>query len=288
MAYYNNNLPEERRASDITTAQPNAQTQALIGRQAQEVQAAVYMAKQFPRDIDASINRIIRACQRESLARVAVYEYPRGGQKVSGASIRLAEAIAQNYGNIDTGIIELERKNGESVAMAYAWDLETNYRQQKVFTVQHVRETKSGSKVLTDSRDIYELVANQGARRQRACILSMIPGDIVDMALHECQETLRRGGNGMTIEQRIEEAAAAFFNEFGITKEMLEARYQRNLASFSENILVDLQGIYNSLRDGMSRPEQWFQMAVAPRMQQPAPEEAAPAIDMKALAEEMK
>lgn len=288
MAYYNNNLPEERRASDITTAQPNAQTQALIGRQAQEVQAAVYMAKQFPRDIDASINRIIQACRRESLARVAVYEYPRGGQKVSGASIRLAEAIAQNYGNIDTGIIELERKNGESVAMAYAWDLETNYRQQKVFTVQHVRETKSGSKVLTDSRDIYELVANQGARRQRACILSMIPGDIVDMALHECQETLRRGGNGMTIDQRIEEAAAAFFNEFGITKEMLEARYQRNLESFSENILVDLQGIYNSLRDGMSRPEQWFQAPAAPRMQQPAPQEAAPAIDMKALAEEMK
>lgn len=288
MAYYNNNLPEERRASDITTAQPNAQTQALIGRQAQEVQAAVYMAKQFPRDIDASINRIIQACRRESLARVAVYEYPRGGQKVSGASIRLAEAIAQNYGNIDTGIIELERKNGESVAMAYAWDLETNYRQQKVFTVQHVRETKSGSKVLTDSRDIYELVANQGARRQRACILSMIPGDIVDMALHECQETLRRGGNGMTIEQRIEEAAAAFFNEFGITKEMLEVRYQRNLESFSENILVDLQGIYNSLRDGMSRPEQWFQAPAAPRMQQPAPQEAAPAIDMKALAEEMK
>lgn len=288
MAYYNNNLPQEKKVSDITAAQPNAQTQALIGRQAQEVQAAVFMAKQYPRDVNASMNRVLQACQRESLARVAVYEYPRGGQKVSGASIRLAEAIAQAYGNIDTGIIELERKQGESVAMAYAWDLESNYRQTKTFTVPHVRDTKKGSQVLTDSRDIYELVANQGARRQRACILGVIPGDVVDMALHECQETLRRGGNGMTIEQRIEEAAAAFFNEFGITKEMLEARYQRNLASFSENILVDLQGIYNSLRDGMSRPEQWFQVAVAPRMHQPAPEEAAPAIDMKALAEEMK
>lgn len=287
MAYYNNNLPQERRVSDITAAQPNAQTQALIGRQSQEVQAAVFMAKQFPRDVNASMNRVLQACQRESLARVAVYEYPRGGQKISGASIRLAEAIAQAYGNIDTGIIELERKQGESVAMAYAWDLESNYRQTKTFTVPHVRDTKKGSQVLTDSRDIYELVANQGARRQRACILGVIPGDVVDMALQECQKTLQRGG-GKPIEERIEEAAAAFRNSFGITKEMLEARYQRNLASFSEQILVDLQGIFNSLRDGMSRPEQWFQPAAVPQMQQPVVEEAAPEIDMKALAEEMK
>ena len=79
-----------------------------------------------------------------------MYEYPRGGTKVSGPSIRLAEAMAQNWGNIDFGITELEQKNGESQVMAYAWDLETNTRQVKIFSVPHVRGTKKGNVPLTD------------------------------------------------------------------------------------------------------------------------------------------
>ncbi|MBQ7110481.1 MAG: hypothetical protein IJO06_04585 [Thermoguttaceae bacterium] len=37
------------------------------------------------------------ACQRPGLASVAVYVYPRGGSKISGPSIRLAEEIARNW-----------------------------------------------------------------------------------------------------------------------------------------------------------------------------------------------
>ncbi len=77
--------------------------------------------------------------------------------------------------------------------MAYCWDLESNTRQTKIFQVRHVRDTKSGPKSLRDARDIYELVANQGARRVRACILGVIPGDIVDEALDEVNKTLKLG-----------------------------------------------------------------------------------------------
>ena len=64
-------------------------------------------------------------------SKTAVYNYPRGGQMVSGPSIRLAEVVAQNWGNLSFGIKELQQLPGESVAMAYAWDLETNTRQEK-------------------------------------------------------------------------------------------------------------------------------------------------------------
>ena len=107
----------------------NTQTEMMISRQAQEVQGAMVIAKRFPRDEVESFNRIMQSCKRKSLAESAMYEYPRGGTKVSGPSIRLAEAMAQNWGNIDFGITELEQKNGESQVMAYAWDLETNTRQ---------------------------------------------------------------------------------------------------------------------------------------------------------------
>lgn len=123
----------------------NTQTEMMISRQAQEVQGAMVIAKRFPRDEVESFNRIMQSCKRKSLAESAMYEYPRGGTKVSGPSIRLAEAMAQNWGNIDFGITELEQKNGESQVMAYAWDLETNTRQVKIFSVPHVRGTKKGT-----------------------------------------------------------------------------------------------------------------------------------------------
>ena len=138
-----------------------SQTEMMISRQAQEVQAAMVIAKRFPRDEVDSFNRILTSCQRKSLAETATYEYPRGGTKVTGPSIRLAEAIAQNWGNIDFGITELEQSNGESQVMAYAWDLETNARQTKIFTVPHIRGTKKGNVPLTDPRDIYEIMSHR-------------------------------------------------------------------------------------------------------------------------------
>lgn len=116
--------------------------EAMTTRQAQEVQAAVMMAKRFPRDEYAAVDRILKSCERTSLAESALYEYPKGGQKVTGPSIRLAEAIAQAWGNMDSGVVELEQHNGFSTMMAYAWDLETNTRQTKIFTVRHERKAK--------------------------------------------------------------------------------------------------------------------------------------------------
>ncbi|MEH6979748.1 hypothetical protein V7005_23055, partial [Bacillus pseudomycoides] len=154
--------------------------QATASREMEEVKGAIFLAKQFPRNIFQAEQRILDSCKRTSLAEVAMYQYPRGGTKVSGPSIRLAEVLAQNWGNLSFGVKELEQREGESVAMAYAWDLETNVRQEKVFTVKHSRQARGSVQKLTDPRDIYELVASSGARRVRACVLGIIPGDIVD------------------------------------------------------------------------------------------------------------
>ena len=116
-----------------------SQTEMMVTRQAQEVQVAMLAAKKFPRDQVVAFNNIIRACQRMKLAESSMYEYPRGREKITGPSIRLAEAIAQNWGNIDFGFMELEQRNRASQVMAYAWDLETNARQTKLFSVPHIR-----------------------------------------------------------------------------------------------------------------------------------------------------
>jgi hypothetical protein len=232
---------------------------ASLTRAAQEVQAAIIVAQQCPRDTQASYQRIMTACQRKSLAEHAMYEYPRGGQRITGPSIRLAEAMAQNWGNLDFGITELEQRDGESDIMAYCWDLETNVRQTKTFTVRHVRKTKTKTVNLDDPRDIYETTANQGARRLRACILGIIPGDVQDAAVAECTKTLS-GNNSTPIEDRVRFMLTTF-EPFGVTKEMIEKRLGHDLDAVSEHELVLMQRIYTSLRDNMSQREDHFEVA---------------------------
>ena len=257
----------------------NTQTEMMISRQSQEVQAAMVIAKRFPRDEVESFNRIIQSCRRRSLAEGAMYEYPRGGTKVTGPSIRLAEAMAQNWGNLDFGITELEQSHGESQVMAYAWDLETNTRQVKIFTVPHVRSTKKGNVPLTDPRDIYEMVANQGARRLRSCILGIIPGDVVEAAVKQCEKTLADGETKPVIDL-VREMADIFKNEFGVPLEAIEAYIGCKSEAFSMQDLVKLRRVYSSIHDGMASREQYFDMP-APQSAQPEPEIRDPFADKK-------
>ena len=249
VALNNSSVPVEARAGS---------NQMMISRQAQEVQAAMVVAKKFPRDEFEAIEKIKRACQRTTLAEQAIYSYPRGGQQVVGPSIRLAEAIAQNWGNIDYGVIELEQKNGESEMMAYAWDLETNTRVTKIFTVEHKRDTKKGSYQLTDSRDIYEATANFGARRMRACILGVIPGDVVDMAVNECKKTSVSAGSKEPMQDRICRMLDVFKKEFKVSKEQLEEYCGRQLGSFGNEEIYLLQGVYKAIKDGQATVESYF------------------------------
>lgn len=225
-----------------------------------EVQAAVIMARQFPRDQVQAINRIKMACQRPALAEVAMYAYNRGGSDVTGPSIRMAEALAQAWGNIQFGVRELSQANGESTVEAYAWDLESNVRQSKVFQVPHIRHTRNGSKRLTDPRDIYELAANNGARRLRACILGILPGDVVEMAVEECNATMTAKVD--LNEKKVTKLVEAF-EALGVSKEMLEDRIQRPIDTITPAMYVSLAKIGNSLKDGISKASDWFKLKEA-------------------------
>lgn len=242
------------------SVQPQEQSTAVqttLGRYSQEIQGMVYMAKQFPRDTFQAWQRIKEACSRKTLAEVASYSYPRGGQKVTGPSIRLAEVLAQNWGNMTYGVMELEQKNGESQCLAYAWDLETNVRSEKLFTIRHERKASGSIKKLDDPRDIYEMTANMGSRRVRSCILAIIPKDVVDAAETECEKTLA-GENKTPIADRLK-VMLDKFSEFGITKDMIEKRAGFKFESFTEKDVLDLGKVYNSLKDGMAKREDFFE-----------------------------
>ena len=227
-------------------------------RAAQEVQAAMVIAKKFPRDEKLSQARIEKACCRPSLAATSQYHYPRGGQEVSGISIRLAEVMAQAWGNIDSGVIELEQRDSESLMMAYCWDLETNTRSTKLFTVPHYREKKGRQGLekiaLAGTRDIYEMTAIMGSRRLRACILSIIPRDVQDQAVEICNQTLAADFT----EEKRDRMIAAFQTDFGVTQEQLELFIGKRAAKFDGGTYVRLRRVYSTLKDGFATVQDFF------------------------------
>lgn len=242
-----------------TRSNNTALADATRDKQVAEIQGQMVIAKRFPRDPISAVDRILNACTRPTLAESALYSYSRGGADVTGPSIRLAEALAQNWGNIDCGVREVEQANGVSTMESYAIDLETNYRVSKVFSVPHFRYTRAGTKKLEDPRDIYELTANQGARRLRACILSVIPGDVVEAAVKQCETTLHLSAD--VTPDAIKKMLAAF-GQFGVTQQQIETRIQRRIDAIQPAQVVSLKKIYASLRDGMSSPGDWFGLAV--------------------------
>jgi hypothetical protein len=274
-----------------TTQQPQAAlANTDASRAIAEVQAALMMARANPRDPVAAMDRILNACTRPTLAEAAVYTYARGGSDISGPSIRLAEVMAQGWGNMQFGIREIDQRRGESTVQAFAWDVETNTRREVTFQVPHVRHTKRGAIKLEDPRDIYELVANQGARRLRACILAVIPGDVTDAAVAQCETTLHTKLD--TSPDGINKIVVAFA-ALGVSREQIEKRIQRSIDSIFPAQIVGLKKIYASLRDGMSKPADWFDFdgvpvsdkqgvdsvksAIAARMKKPIETVPAPA-----------
>src|SRR5499427_9232195 len=262
-------------------ARPGGELAATTGaaREIAEVQSAMVMARRFPRDEMTVMDRILQACTRPSLAEGALYEYARGGTDIRGPSVRLAECIAQYWGHLDFGWRVLEERPGATKVQTFAWDMQTGTRCQMVFDVVHERQAGGARKTLHDPRDIYEHVANAASRRLRACILRVVPGDVVEAAVKQCEKTLTT-----KVEVTPERITTMLtqFADYGVTKGMVEKRLQRRVEAITPGMMVQLGKVYTSLRDGMSQPGDWFDLGkpqeggtVSPGEPQSAPQPSA-------------
>jgi hypothetical protein len=215
-----------------------------------EVQAAIVVAQQCPRNVQAAMREMRESCAQQALAERAFYKFPRGGTAVSGPSIYLARDLARAWGNIQYGISELSRDDeaGQSEMLAYAWDVQTNTRVSNTFIVPHKRDKRGGPERLTDMRDIYENNTNNGSRRVRECIFGVLPPWYVDEAKELCTKTLTDGG-GKPLAQRIADAVKAF-EGIGVVTDQLEQKVGRPAAKWTELDVAHLGITFKSLQRG--------------------------------------
>ena len=227
-----------------------------------EAQSKLFIAKQFPRDESEAMNKMKRACSRMSLAAKAFYSFPRGGQTVTGPTIRFAEELARCWGNIDYGIKELSQDDGKSELQAYAWDLETNTQSVQNFTNPHKRE-KNDRKThqvvmedLTSQRDIYENNANMATRRLRARILAVLPAWFVDDAILACQATLKGDGKASFEERKTN--LITEFDRLGVDAATLKRYLKHDAMEMDTDEFIHLIGVFNSIKTGERKAKEWF------------------------------
>jgi hypothetical protein len=269
----------------VATGRVGQATAVEQSRAVAEVQAAVIVAQQCPRSVPAAITAMEEACAQIELAARAFFSYPRAGEPVNGPSVHLARELARCWGNIQHGITELARDDmrGESEMQAWAWDVQTNTRSSNTFLVPHKRDTKKGVKDLTDMRDIYENNANNGARRLREAIFSVLPAWYSARAQALCQVTIE-GGGGKPLAVRIADAVKAF-EKLRVSPARIAAKFRH--ASVDELTATDvaqLGVVYDSLKQGTvtvddefpAEPDRITPSDLAPPKPSPAGTEATP------------
>lgn len=255
---------------DMTVVSSTEETKKIA-----EVQAKMVLAQRFPRNVSYAREMIAMECENKDLAEKAIYEFPRGDSVVKGASIRLVECVARHWGNILCGVEEISSTKESATVRAYCWDLQTNFADEKVFDVSYERATKRGSYLLTDPRDRYEKLANDAARRKRACIQAIIPKFIIDEAMDICEKTLSDSLNAENIEETKGKMIAAFR---AIADWITEADLAEKCGKEWENIgsrdIVKLRNLYNAVKDGFVKPSDAFGKQLQGDAEKPGQDEA--------------
>lgn len=97
-----------------------------------DVDIQIATAKRYPRSIDLFLtNSKSLIAEDERVADDCMYAKPQGGKKIIGASIRLAEIAASNYGNLVIGSQEVAIEHNRVIVQGVCWDLEKNVRISK-------------------------------------------------------------------------------------------------------------------------------------------------------------
>ena len=222
----------------------------------QEVQAAVILAKRFPRNEDAAYAAIIRSCKRPTFAGDVSYSFPRGGSSVTGPSIYLAREFARVWGNIRHGVDVVADTPGERTIRAWAWDLETNVKVSADATFRKLiqrkdRKTGETKWVEPDERDLRELTNKHAALAKRNCLLELLPSDMVEDAQDQAVKTLKN--RAAEDPDGLRKILITSFGELNVPIEQIEKYLGHPIAQSSPEELVDLRSIYKSIKDGNSK-----------------------------------
>lgn len=260
---YENDQIEAQIGSDVVYS---PQTSALVAQADAEIRAMCAMAVKFPRDLDKVREKILRECKRPSFAATAMYAKPIGGIKVTGLSVRFAEAAIGAMQHIHVTTRTLAETNEWRKIEARVWDAQnmTSYADES--TIEKTIERKSIPKgqqylktrvnrqgellyiIPATEDDLLNKVNSAKSKSIRNSGLRLIPGWLLDECKGMIATTMRNAdaADPDTAKRQLFDA----FSEHGVTVEQLKRYIGHEAEKLEPAELDDLRKVYVAIRDG--------------------------------------
>lgn len=257
-------------ATDIEIT--NAGEISAMAREQAQIQAALVIAKRFPRNEATAYAKMQEACVALALVsdKDVVYSYPRGGKTVQGPSVYLAREMAQIWGNVRYGfrIVSMDAEYVHVCGFAYDCQTNTAVDSEAKFKrlIQRKRKDEGGKSITRwvepDERDLRELTNKHGAICCRNSILQLMPGAIVVETVEKTKVAMAQKAVGDIKSDRgstTRKLAVAFF-DLGVSADVLAEYLGHGLDAMSAEELVELRGIYGAIKDGIVSRSDVFQI----------------------------
>ena len=258
----------------VQTAQSQAEAPAL-----NDYELQIRTAKQYPRNIGGAVEQAKQLCTMTAeVAQDCVYSLPRGGETLTGPSVRFAEILLSVWGN-SRAITRVTHMDSEYIyASADFIDLELN----NAIRIERRRRivNKSGNLFNADMIQTTGNAASSIALRQ--AILQGIPSGYWQTVYDHVQQSIM--GDIKTLSATRQKVLQAL-SKYGVTAELVCAHLKvESVDQINQQHITILYGIGNALKAGDMTAETLAQDsgytvptgAGAGVVDQPAPKQTAP------------
>lgn len=249
-----------------------------------EVDIQISTAKQYPRDVNAVLNKIATyATMDRETAEDCFYVLRRkdaNGQDavIEGLSVRMAEIIAGAWGNLRVQTRIIGNDGRMITAQAVCHDLETNFAVSK--EVKRSIVTKKG---YTYSQDMQVVTGNAAASiALRNAVLTVIPKAVTKRIINE----VRKVALGQSIDlETSRQNIIAYFGKMGVTQQqILDHLGIKDLKEIDQQAVFELRGTANAIKEGTTTVQETFVRPAVEAKKQADGEKAAKSAQDKAAA----
>jgi len=240
----------------MDTTPPNTAIEAVNRA---EIDIQISTAHRFPRHLERAQSRMkAMVCKSPDIAGDCFYSLTRGTKKIDGPSVRLAEIIAINYGNIRV-VTRVPVVGEDEVTVEWAaHDLESNYATSGAVSTPIRNSPKNGqakgNRYNTDMINVTAMATTAKARRNG--ILAITPGTIAKELLADARKIVTGGDRPIEAKR---ELAMAYFRKMGIDDGRILAAVNRSaVEQLSVDDLADLHGFATAIREGHATIDETF------------------------------
>ena len=223
-----------------------------------EIDIQIATAKQYPRDINAVLNKIATyATMDRETAEDCFYVLRREDKQgnvnvIEGLSVRMAEIIAGAWGNLRVQARIIGNDGRQITAQAICHDLETNFAVSK--EVKRSIVTKKG---YTFSEDMQVVTGNAACSiALRNAVLTVIPKAVTKRIINEVKQVAL--GQSIDLEQS-RQNVIQYFAKFGVKQEQLFLYLGvKSAQEIDKQKIFELRATANAIKEGTTTVEECF------------------------------